>query len=75
MTITGEQIKAARSLLGWTQSELAGRVGLSRSTVGQFESGTRRLPSFDTSVMASIFDEAGIESEDKGHGVRMRETK
>jgi hypothetical protein len=52
-----------------------GRVGLSRSTVGQFESGFLQLPSFDTSGMSNIFDEAGIEFDDKGHGVRLREEK
>ena len=37
--ITIEQIRAARGLLGWSQSELASRAGLSVPTVKRFEGG------------------------------------
>ena len=38
--ITIEQIRAARALLGWSQSELAERAELSLPTVKRVESGT-----------------------------------
>jgi transcriptional regulator with XRE-family HTH domain len=38
--ITIEQLRAARGLLGWSQSELAKRAGLSLPTVKRVESGT-----------------------------------
>jgi transcriptional regulator with XRE-family HTH domain len=38
--ITIEQIRAARGLLGWSQSELAKRAGLSLPTVKRVEAGT-----------------------------------
>jgi transcriptional regulator with XRE-family HTH domain len=37
--ITIEQIRAARGLLGWSQTELASRSGLSLPTVKRFEGG------------------------------------
>ncbi len=37
--ITIEQIRAARGLLGWSQTELASRAGLSVPTVKRFEGG------------------------------------
>ena len=43
MTITPEQSKAARSLLGWTQKELAENAGVGISTVVDFES-SKRVP-------------------------------
>jgi transcriptional regulator with XRE-family HTH domain len=38
--ITIEQIRAARGLLGWSQSELARRAGLSLPTVKRVEAGS-----------------------------------
>ena len=52
-SLTADQITAARNLLGWSQDELAGRAGVSRGTISQFETGARR-PS----------DGAGIEFND-----------
>ena len=37
--ITIEQIRAARGLLGWSQTELASRAGLSLPTVKRLEAG------------------------------------
>lgn len=41
--VTGEQIRAARKGLGWTQAELAKRVGLSRPFIALVEQGRRIL--------------------------------
>ena len=40
--ITIEQLRAARGLLGWSQSELAERAGLSLPTVKRLEAGLAR---------------------------------
>jgi DNA-binding XRE family transcriptional regulator len=37
--MTNEQLRAARGLLGWSQSELASRAGLSLPTVKRLEAG------------------------------------
>src|SRR5438094_509072 len=39
-TVTVQQVRAARGLLGWSQTELAKRAGLSRETVKRFEAPT-----------------------------------
>ena len=41
------KIKFLRELKGWTQTELAERLGISRSAVGNYEQGTRE-PDFET---------------------------
>src|ERR1700688_3503386 len=41
-TLTGQQVKAARRLLGWTQDKLAEEIRVSPSTIGHFETGKRR---------------------------------
>ena len=45
--ITIEQLKAARALLGWSQSELAKRAGLSLPTVKRVESGKGPVVSYE----------------------------
>jgi transcriptional regulator with XRE-family HTH domain len=42
-----ERLKAARELRGWSQEELGARAGMPASSVGHYESGSRK-PSFDT---------------------------
>jgi transcriptional regulator with XRE-family HTH domain len=44
MTLTDGPGQGNRELLGWTPSQLAGRVGLSATTIVQFERGARRWP-------------------------------
>ena len=43
-TTVGERVAAARTLRGWSQSELARRVEVAPQTINQIESG-RRVPS------------------------------
>lgn len=40
MVVTGAHIRAARGLVGWSQSELAERAGIVRATVAAFEQGS-----------------------------------
>ena len=44
MTITPEQVRAARQLLGWSCAKLAGRVGVSEKTIMAFEAGDPWAP-------------------------------
>jgi transcriptional regulator with XRE-family HTH domain len=41
MTITAAHFRAGRQLLGWSQSRLAGEVGVSESAVAYIERGLR----------------------------------
>src|ERR1700676_4971432 len=42
-----ERLKAARNLREWSQEELATKAGMPPSSIGHYESGSRK-PSFDT---------------------------
>lgn len=73
----GEQIRAARALLGWTQAELALRAGIGEMTVKRFElrrsSENGNLRSL--AALRRTLEEAGIEfidaDETGGIGVRL----
>jgi transcriptional regulator with XRE-family HTH domain len=75
MTITPAQVKAARLLLGWTQSDLAGQAGVSATTVTYAENDRPWRPATRLSAIRLALEAAGIEFDDKGHGVRMRDSK
>jgi transcriptional regulator with XRE-family HTH domain len=70
-----EQIRAARGLLGWSQSKLAERAGLSLPTVKRVEAGTG--PRVSESARARIqktLEAAGVHFIDEnggGPGVRL----
>jgi transcriptional regulator with XRE-family HTH domain len=73
---TIEQLRAARSLLGWSQSELAARAGLSLPTVKRLEGGFGPRVSDDAQVkLQKAIEAAGVEFLDEnggGLGVRFR---
>ena len=79
ISITIEQLRAARGLLGWSQSELAGQAGLSLPTVKRAEAGTGpRVSGEARRKLQQALEAAGIEflAEDKaGLGVRFRSPK
>ena len=58
--ISGEQIKAARDLLGWSRSRLAARSRVSDGAVGWFEGGKRARESTIVKIRCAITD-AGVE--------------
>src|SRR5690606_21262284 len=67
--LTIEQIRAARALLGWSQSDLADRAGLSQTGIARIENGTNK-PNTSTLVkIEAAFSAANIEFIDGG--VRM----
>jgi transcriptional regulator with XRE-family HTH domain len=74
MTLTGAQVRAARTLLGWPQHRLATELGISLSEFASFEAGKSQLTVLQTSVLKRVLDRAGVEFEDDG-GVRLREGK
>jgi transcriptional regulator with XRE-family HTH domain len=74
--MTVEQLRAARGLLGWSQSELAVRAGLSLPTVKRLEGGFGPRVSDDAQVkLQRAIEAAGIEflhENGGGLGVRYR---
>jgi transcriptional regulator with XRE-family HTH domain len=74
--VTVEQLRAARGLLGWSQSELAKRAGLSLPTVKRLEAGFGpRVSNEARGKMQQAIEDAGIEFIDEnggGAGVRFK---
>jgi transcriptional regulator with XRE-family HTH domain len=69
------QVKAARELLGWHQSTLAEKSGVSMPTIMRLEAKGGYLGGrFETQMkIRSAFDRAGLEfTDDDGPGVRLR---
>jgi transcriptional regulator with XRE-family HTH domain len=76
--LTIEQLRAARALLDWTQTELAERAGLSAPTIKRLEAGFG--PAVSDGVRAKlryVLEQAGVEFLDDGDGlgVRLRKQK
>ena len=76
--ITVEQIRAARGLLNWSQSELAKKAGLSLPTVKRVEA-KRGVPVSDEARanLQKALERAGIEFIEEnggGPGVRLRKS-
>ncbi len=71
-----EQLRAARGLLGWSQSELAERAGLSLPTVKTVEAGVGPRVSEEAGMKLCRALESGgvefIEENGGGPGVRLR---
>jgi DNA-binding XRE family transcriptional regulator len=74
--LTIEQLRAARGLLGWSQSDLAKRAGLSLPTVKRVEAGTGpRVSEEARTKLQQTLESAGvvfIEENGGGAGVRLR---
>jgi len=74
---TIRQIKAARALLGWSQSDLARRSGVSEPTIARLESVDGQLGGREETVrkIRTALENSGIEfiDENGSPGVRLRE--
>jgi transcriptional regulator with XRE-family HTH domain len=71
--ITGEQVRAARKLLGWSQVRLAGQSGVKNSAISKFEMGARQLSEPKVATIGQVLVAAGIEfTNDDGPGVKLR---
>ena len=77
-TITPEQVKAARELLGWTLVRLAARADASELAVRRYENGRGIGGRIDLTSIREIFEAAGVEfiaENSGGAGVRLRKAK
>ena len=75
MTLTGEQIKVARELLGWTPSKLAVKSTLPTHILNLIEGGQRPATARNLADIRSALENAGIDFDGDGPGVRLRKTK
>ena len=60
MTITPKQAVAARALLGWSRSDLAGYVKVSERIIGKYENGLT-ASHLNLGLLRSTFEAAGVE--------------
>ena len=74
--LTVEQVRAARGLVGWSQSKLAERAGLSLPTVKRVETDLgARVSDEARAKLRRALESAGVEFIDEnggGPGVRLR---
>lgn len=76
--ITPGQIRAARALIGWKQSELASASGVSEISIKNIERGATDPRSSTLSALQKAFFDAGVvfldpgDTRDGGPGVRMK---
>ena len=81
MVIDAMQIRAARALLEWSQSELVTRSGLSLTTIRRMEDsaiGPSRSAAANVETVRRILEEAGIQfipENGGGPGVRLASPK
>lgn len=76
MNITARQCKAARALLGWSQTKLAESANVNFRTVHDFEKGVRKPISSTMAVLRSALEAGGvifIPVNGGGVGVRLRD--
>ena len=66
-----KQLRAARALLGWTQSELATLTGMSTNALNAIERGAVQPRVQNLQKLFSVFEQAGVEFIDQS-GVRLR---
>jgi DNA-binding XRE family transcriptional regulator len=59
--ITGEQVRAARKLLGWACLDVGVRVGVSETTIAVFEKQKRATPILDLVALRNALERAGVE--------------
>jgi predicted transcriptional regulator len=76
--ITPEQIRAARSLLGWRQADLAKASGISQVAIKNIERGATDPKASTLDAIQAAFDKAGVvfldagDTRDGGLGVRFK---
>jgi DNA-binding XRE family transcriptional regulator len=78
--MTPETCRAARALLGLSQTELGRRAGVTLLTVANYESGKTKDPALSTwRSIRSALEKAGVrfidESDDHGPGVLMKKVR
>lgn len=58
--VTPAQCRAARAILFWTQATLAGRAGVARKTIADFERDSRVLHIRTRRAITAALEEAGV---------------
>ena len=61
MSITTAQIRGARGILNWSQSDLAERTGISSTSIGSIENGQSTPRASTLQTIRKTFESAGIE--------------
>jgi DNA-binding XRE family transcriptional regulator len=61
MTLTSQQVKAARALLGWSKSKLATRIGVSEKAISTLESGGQWRQPINLDFVRERLEAAGVE--------------
>jgi len=61
MAISTAQIRGARGLLDWSQSELSRQTGISTTSIGNIESGHTQARESTMSTIRTVFERNGIE--------------
>jgi transcriptional regulator with XRE-family HTH domain len=70
------QIRGARGLLGWSQTELAKAAGLSEPTVKRFETGLANVSAAAIGKMVAALEAAGVEFTNGDQpGVRLKKAR
>jgi transcriptional regulator with XRE-family HTH domain len=77
MTVTPEQCRTARTLLGWSQPDLAKAAGTGRATISRFETGESTPHASNLAAIRAALEAGGvvfIEGDDTmGPGLRRRD--
>lgn len=58
--ITGKSIRAARSVLGWTQGDLAAKTGLSAVGIKNIEAGRTDSRISTMNAIQAAFEQSGV---------------
>lgn len=61
MSITTAQIRAARGILNWNQTDLAERTGISATSIGSIENGQTTPRASTLATIRQAFENSGIE--------------
>ena len=72
--MTPKRASAARALLGWSRSDLAGYVHVSERIIGKYENGLS-ASHLNLSLLRAALESAGVifvEENGEGPGVRLR---
>ena len=77
MTISSEQCRAARGLLGWSQADLSRASKTATKTIADFERGAREPYARTLDDIRGAFERAGVEfipENGGGPGLRLRKS-
>jgi transcriptional regulator with XRE-family HTH domain len=73
IAISAAQLRAARGLLGWSQTDLAKNAKVGRATIADFESGKREPYSRTLDDLRAALEDEGVEfTNGERPGVRLK---